>query len=686
MLDETLTGCTSTSAPSTPSIVFRRKPPPKPPRYRSIFEPLGGNQGALSYHQCNTSPPITSATRIQSLKSSLADVTNTLDRSVARSDPSGSLVMKPNPMAMKNKVFNVLMQLKDFLVQEINPIAIVDFLRQHGVINIQTEHELKRCKTSDAMCEMLLDIVTSKGREEFDILCMSLRVVERHDYLADLLFVVDRLIEIGAHYPSRKPPGSTDLTSKGQMSNGESHAMMNGDLSVARVHEMCPECATNNNDVEILNECSSFDLDISYMDIQTGEIVPNETIKHLKRRSSVRHAPHTRNRLSSVDSYLLKTDRDNPDRYLPVLTLSLYNQCLYGKGIETLAHILERYPSIRELSMAKNHIDLEGMDRIGRALFRNRGLHKLDIRLNAISDQAARCLAEGLKRNTSLRTLNVTSTGLTGTGCAILLDGLIRNISLVELDVGFNDIQDEGCIAISKLLASNSNLRKLRMRNNSIMDKGCSVLFRSLRRNARLSVLDLSSNSCKGESMAALAEMLLHNRTLKELNLEKCGVPKSGCVSLARALKTNTVLKSLDLSINRIGDFGCEALADGLKYNQVIDTMCLNMCGITNLGFLKILEALRHNVTMTTVKLCYNDIGHGCPRRPVTRSNSHIAFLPNDVSPDTSQDMMAPLLELDHEEIPEVDEIYEKLALTLQYNKNLKVLLWGNKLQDPNTF
>ena len=612
--------------------------------------------------------------------------------------------MKPNPMAMKSKVFHVLMQLKDFLVQEINPVAIVDFLRQHGVINVHTEHELKRCKTAEAMCEMLLDIVTSKGREEFDILCMSLRVIERHDYLADLLFVVDRLIEIGTHTPSRMSDGG-DLPIKGQVPNGGGvHPMtgqipngpmkgqipnggphMNGDLSSAPAHEICPECATNNNDVEILNECSSFDLDISYMDIQTGEIVPNETIKHLKRRST-RHTPHTRKRLSSVDSYLLKTDRDNPDRYLPVLTLSLYNQCLYGTGIETLAHILERYPSIRELSMAKNHIDLEGMDRIGRALFRNRGLHKLDIRLNTISDHAARCLAEGLKRNTSLRTLNVTSTGLTGTGCGILLDGLIRNISLVELDVGFNDIQDEGCIAISKLLASNSNLRKLRMRNNSIMDKGCSVLFRSLRRNARLSVLDLSSNSCKAESMGALAEMLLHNRTLRELNLEKCGIPKSGCVSLARALKTNTVLRSLDLSMNRIGDFGCEALADGLKYNQVIDTMCLNMCGITNLGFLKILEALRHNVTMTTVKLCYNDIGHGAPVRKVTRSNSHIAFLPNDVSPDTSQDMMAPLLELDDEVIPEVDEIYEKLAIALQYNKNLKVLLWGNKLQDPNMF
>ena len=86
----------STSAPSTPCVTLRRKPPPKPPRIRSIFEPLGPNsQGALPYHSCGpASPDITvTSQRVESLKSSLAYATNTLDRSVAKNDRSGSLVM-----------------------------------------------------------------------------------------------------------------------------------------------------------------------------------------------------------------------------------------------------------------------------------------------------------------------------------------------------------------------------------------------------------------------------------------------------------------------------------------------------------------------------------------------------------------------------------------------------------------
>ena len=38
------------------------------------------------------------------------------------------------------------------------------------------------------------------------------------------------------------------------------------------------------------------------------------------------------------------------------------------------------------------------------------------------------------------------------------------------------------------------------------------------------------------------------------------------------------------------------------------------------------------------------------------------------------------------QDIPDVEEVYERLAQTLQYNKNLKVLLWGNKLPDPGNF
>ena len=700
MLDETPNGG-STSAPSTPCVTLRRKPPPKPPRIRSIFEPLGPNsQGALPYHSCGpASPDITvTSQRVESLKSSLAYVTNTLDRSVAKNDPSGSLVMKQNPMAMKNKIFYVLMQLKDFLVHEINPVLIVEFLHHHGVINVWTQQELRKCKSADAMCEMLLDVISSKGKDEFEVLCTALRIVERHDYLADFLHVVDRLIDIGTPGIAFEQRNSTLSRGTSRISSGyeSNYSVPNAESHVNGVLnsecDKCPECATAKNGTEVLNECSTFDVEVNFLDIQTGEIVPNDTIKQLKRRSTRNLPNQPRKRLSSVDSYLLKTDKENADRYLPVLSVSLYNQCLYEKGIANLTHLLERYRSIRELSMAKNHLDLKGMDRIGGALYRNRGLQKLDMRLNNLSDEAATCLSQGLRMNTSLRMLNISSTGLSGRGCTNLLNGLVKNLSLAELDVGFNDVQDDGCASIAKLLASNCNLRKLRMRHNSVTDKGLTLLFRSLKKNSRLAVLDIASNKCGAESVMTLAEMLLCNRALRELNLEKCNISIAGCVSLARALKTNTTLKLLDLSMNRIGDLGADALSDGLKYNHVLDTLCLNMCRISNLGFVKVLASLRYNTTMCTLKLCYNSIGQVIPTGDghlTNRSLDASFFSSTQTSPNTSLDTISFYNQMEPaatQGIPDVEEVYERLAQTLQYNKNLKVLLWGNKLPDPGNF
>ncbi len=729
MLDDTPTTVASTSAPSTPCVV-RRKAPPKPPRIRSIFEPLGPHSpGAVPQYAGGgagaTLPPhLTPVNSVDSLKSSLAYVTNTLDRSVARSDNRGSLVMRQSKpaMAMKNKIFHVLLQLKDFLVHEVNPVLIVEFLYQHDVINASTHQELRKCRSADAMCEMLLDVICSKGRSELEVMCSALRIVERHDYLADLIHVVERLIDLGTPGIAFEQRNCTlSRTTSARMSHPQfgnhgnhnpvyyqhmrsvphDESLMNGidEEPPSPESEKCPECtAASLSQTEVVNECSTFDIEVSFLDIQAGEIVPNETIKQLKRRSTRNLPNQPRKRLSSVDSYLLQTDKENADRYLPVLSVSLYNRCLFGRAIHSFTHLLERYKCIRELSLAKNHLDLKGMDRIGRALYRNRGLQKLDLRLNTLTEEGAACLSQGLRMNSSLRTLNVSSTGLTGRGCSNLLEGLVKNLTLVELDIGFNDIQDDGCIAVAKLLGSNCNLRRLRMRHNSITDKGLTVLCRSLKRNARLSVLDVASNKFGAESTVTLAEALLCNRTLRELNLEKCSVSLAGCISLARALKTNTTLRNLDLSMNRIGDFGAEALSDGLKYNQVLDTLCLNMCKLTNLGFMKILHSMRFNTTMSTLKVCYNDIGrhpgNQGPQGQGHNTSLDTSFLSSAAtSPNTSLDTISFQMG-SHvvgdpgipQEIPDVEEVYEKLAQILQFNKNLKVLLWGNKLPDPSSF
>ena len=149
----------------------------------------------------------------------------------------------------------------------------------------------------------------------------------------------------------------------------------------------------------------------------------------------------------------------------------------------------------------------------------------------------------------------------------------------------------------------------------------------------------------------------------------------------------------VDLSMNRIGDLGADALSDGLKYNQVLDTLCLNMCRISNLGFMKVLQSMRYNTAMCTLKVCYNDIGR-VPQSHVNVANQSLDasfFSSNQTSPNTSLDTISLHNQTQPESavqdaIPDVEEVYEKLAQILQYNKNLRVLLWGNKLPDPGNF
>jgi hypothetical protein len=429
-------------------------------------------------------------------------------------------------------------------------------------------------------------------------------------------------------------------------------------------------CTGNNNNgaEDATNDNASFDIEISYYDTDTGHMKTTKDVATIKRKK--------KKRLSETDdSFSSYNSLDNTDRYVPVISVSLFNQCLFCDGMDMLCGILEKYACVRELSIAKNHIGLPDICRLGKALEKNRGLVKLDIRLNSIGDEGAKHLADGLRLNSSMRVVNVTSTGLSGKGCNLLVQGLSRNVSLTELDVGFNDLHDIGCEAISDMLAKNAtNLRKLRMRDNNITSRGARLVFKALKRNSRLAILDMSSNKIC-DSVSVLGDILLWNRALREINLENCKITKDGCVALARALKTNTNLKQLDLSMNPLKDEGIQALSEGLKYNQVLDVLSLNMCSIGNRGFLDLLDALRFNGSMGTVKLCYNEIGQISANRS---AGSGPASLNSSRDQDDTEDSdITPLV------VPPIDELYDKLCQTLQLNKNLKVLLWGNKLDEP---
>ena len=491
----------------------------------------------------------------------------------------------------------------------------------------------------------------------------------------------------------------------------------------------CFDCDfQNNNESEILSmDSTSFDIEIVYFDKELSMLKP------MKEVASIKEKVHG---ISMNDSFLVKMDLQNAARYVPVISLSLYNECLSGDNVETLAKLLEYHVCIRELSLTKNHMDTKSWKRLSEALKQNKSLITFEIRLNTITDECARHLVDGLKTNTSLRTLSLPSTDLTGSSISIILDSLSRHSSLSDLDIGFNDLQDDGCKSLAAFQLTTTNMKRLRMRDSGITDFGISRFFRAMKKNTRLAVLDISSNKIGKEPLNSLTEMLLHNRTLKELNLEKCNITRDGCRALARALRTNTSLRILNLSMNPLKDLGAAELADGLKYNRVMQTICLNMCSIGNTGFICILEALKHNSNLTTLKLCYNLIGQhviddfgsasDITQSTVLRDNSSSPEQSSIFDETASSDDLNPLLP-PASDSPSVtnksltlnstasfslasdksmtltsqvssmyscysnplmmsahslDELYDKLAEVLQCNKNLRVLLWGNKMEE----
>ena len=531
---------------------------------------------------------------------------------------------------------------KDFLRYEVMAEELLEFLKDRKVISAIESNHLLSCSTRQMMTELLLDMVLAKGHDEFLILCQALREVSQQKYLADLLTVLDRIFEIVT--------SSADRKERRESGTHNPHAF-------DRINKMsvCEFCVSNNNLCEEVNECMDFDIEIKYCDIETRQIRPTPDVTEIKR--TFQRSPSCSLDVSKDNVSLLTLSMvDYPERFVPVLAVNLYNQCLRAGGMRVLSDILRQFSCIRELSLAKNHLSDMEIRQLSYALQQNTGLVTLDIRLNNIGSDGSSHLAESLRRNCSLRTLNVTSTGLTGIGCSQLVKGLSRNVSLTELDIGFNEVHDSGCRAVAEVIGNNFNIKRLRMRDNGITWHGAQWLFRALKKNSRLVSLDLSSNNLGDDCTEIITEALLCNRTLRELNLEKCCLAKKVTYFLARALKTNTSLKYLDLSMNPLRDDGVDALSEGLKYNHNVETLCLNMCEIGNKGFMRLLQALHHNSSMSTLKLCFNKIGTSMP------TNGHTVNTRDSI-------------------IPAIEEVYDTLCHILQLNKSLKVLLWGNILE-----
>lgn len=594
------------------SAKIRQKPPPKPPRMKpSMLDQSSISSDTLCSHR-EGSPGIISLRSV-----SVADSSHSLDASLRYGGDLLTSSDEPTPtLTRKDHLQNILAQTRKFFMLKVE----LDDL----VMNVNrkiTNSKLNSITVGDEETKWnrLVNLVLSEEKAGLMVLSDVLRNRD-HDRLADIMLVLSKLLDIGLSKDSCESVS-------------------------ASLCSVCDYNQSNDSLDESISSCSKFDVEIICIDSESGQVISLKNVPSGKRSS--------RNRLSVEEKMLVK---DNADRYVPALAISIVNQCLCHQGMQQLADLLQRYSCIYELAIVKNHLNIHTIKQLFGRVGKMYDVSKLDLRLNNLDDECAEMLFGCLIGNTSLQVVNIASTGLTATGLTHLLSALGKSKTLTELDIGFNSIHNTGARSMSQVLSTNGELCKLRMKSNYITSDGAKWIFQALKKNSRLSILDISGNLFKDAGCQFISEALLCNRTLRELNLEGCCIGKPGCEYLARAMKTNTTLKYLDLSRNPLKDEGVEALSEGIKYNQVLDVLCLNMCEIANCGFAKLMDALQYNMTMTTLKLCYNLIGY-----PVT--------VDTDKSP-TNESVR----------VPTVRDIYERVCQILQTNKDLKVLLWGNRL------
>lgn len=590
---------------------------------------------------------------------------------------------------------NILDQTVTFLAYEIDPFIIEDFrysrrLHRKGV-HISSDLLTSDSNSIESMRNFLSVLMRDPLSEDYRLFCDLLRDHVDGHYIADYLETLSAIMRLQKASTSKE-----DTT-------GSSNRF-NSTTANDQKPKQFTECSCIYQE-DISRKDNRFDVSLVYVDRES------RTAKSFKGVASMKRRKHRKSR-TELDHMKVQLG-DTSDRYVPMMSVHLYKQCLCDARMRSLQRLVETYACIRDLSIVKTRLEDQAKIRLGRALEQNIGLYQLDLSLSALGNDGAMYMADALRSNRFLRILNLSSNELTARGCDFLVKGLLRNRTLNDLDLGFNEIGDQGSISLARALQiSRCSLQRLRLRNNGITSHGATALFAALRKNSRLCLLDLSSNDICDYCLCTLSDVLIYNRTLTDLAIDNCRVSKIGCSKLARPLKINTVLRRLSLNMNPIGDAGLKALVDGMKYNRSVTEISLNMCGITNSGLWHLLDATRYNTTIKTIKLCYNliDLGarpkygvHALREGSERRSS---AFISQSVTSGSSPkvDRRSSLF-LERRHIMSIgesrsaafvghgdisgdgisrSEIYAKLVEVLHNNSPLKVVLWGNRLDDIN--
>lgn len=513
-----------------------------------------------------------------------------------------------------SKVSEVLSQTVTFLSYEIDPILISEFIQHRtkrsrknggnepgllGVTPSVSEEDVSR---------VLSKLVSDLNSDDYRSFCDLIRRIGYDLHVLDFLEALDDLLRLVTSGGSNQ---ATPLL--GRVPSGGSSGCT---CFLPSDDERISWNRTPSTENLIVDR--HFEIRFLYADRESRAAQSFTEVERLKRRR------RRKSRLPVATDHVAFLG-DTSDRYVPMMSVRLFNSCLCEVQMRRLGRILESHTCIRDLAVVETRFDTPAKIRLGHSLGQNLCLFQLDLSRSSLGNDGVMYLANALRRNDSIRVLNLSQNGINGRGCALLVRALSLNRTLAELDLGFNEVSDAGCRHLAVTIGSNSSLRHLRLPGNGIGSPGAVVLFRALRRNWRLQGLDLSDNPIGDRGVDALSEALIVNRTVREVVLNNCSISEAGCPSLARAFKANMKLRTLKVADNPLGDVGLMLVADGIKYNRALEELVFDGCGITDAGLLRLLDATRHNATLKSVHLCRNSITLAC-RTSLASQPPHLLY------------------------------------------------------------
>jgi len=288
----------------------------------------------------------------------------------------------------------ILDQTAAFLAYEIEPILIAEYLKLRRKLNkkspLRSVPPLTSlstgCLNNQEVVNFLSLIIRDTGSDDYRLFCDILHRLDTDCYTADFLD------SLGLWFKLLVPFCSTGSELLGQ----NSHLTR----CVPDVYCACgcyknsgdDESSQHRREEEEVNGGKYFDIEIQYADQETRvaqEFTDVVVLKRRKQRRSQLTAVSSSpiNDVTNTDEGECPTARtpvivlhDSSDRYVPVMSVQLYDQCLCDRRMRRMERILDQSTCVRDLRLVRARFDVPALVRLGRSLERIHGLYQLDVR------------------------------------------------------------------------------------------------------------------------------------------------------------------------------------------------------------------------------------------------------------------------------------------------------------------